>query len=97
MSPETPSAQATHGTPPVLNEEPFTQPTLLPVCCQCGLIRDDRGSSPGLECWLTPHMYNKTYDIKPEALALTHTYCPQCFTKVRETTAQYFRKIRPSP
>jgi hypothetical protein len=97
MSPETPSAQATHGTPPVLKNEPFTQPTLLPVCCQCGLIRDDRGSSPGLERWLTPRMYHKTYDIKLEAFALTHTYCPQCFTKVRKTTAQYFRKIRPLP
>jgi hypothetical protein len=42
-------------------------------------------------------MYNKTYDVNPEALARTHTYCPQCFTKVRDTTARYFRKIRPSP
>lgn len=86
MSPETPSAR---------KREPFTQPALLPVCCQCGLIRDERGSSPDLERWLTPHTYQQTYGIKPEVLALTHTYCPQCFMKVRETTPQHFRQIEP--
>lgn len=97
MFPKAASAQTTRKTVSSLKNEPFTQPTLLPVCCQCGLIRDDRGSSPGLERWLTPRMYHKTYDIRLEAFALTHTYCPQCFTKVRKTTAQYFRKIRPLP
>jgi len=92
---ETSSANPLHETPSALKNEPFTQPTLLPVCCQCGLIRDDRGSSPGPERWLTPRTYQQTYDLKPDALSLTHTYCPTCFAKVRETTPQYFRQIGP--
>jgi hypothetical protein len=62
MSPETPSAQATHGIPPNLKNEAFTQSTLLPVCYQCGLIRDDRGLSPGLKNWLTPKIYHMQPD-----------------------------------
>jgi len=93
MPPEIPSAQTTHETPSALKHESFTQPTLLPVCCQCGRIRDDRSLSPGSERWLTPRTYQKTYDKQPDAHALTHTYCPQCFTKVRETIVQYFQRI----
>ena len=93
MSPATPTAYPPHETPYAFKNELFTQPTLLPVCCLCGLIRDDRGPSPGLERWLTSRTCHKTSDLKPDVLSLTHAYCPQSFTKVRETTRQYFQQI----
>ena len=93
MHPETPSARTTPETPSALRNEPFTQPTLLPVCCLCGLIRDNRGSSPDPERWLTPRTYQQTHGVHPDDCSFTPTYCPACLTKVRETTAQYFRQI----
>ncbi len=80
-------------TPHTRKNAPFTQPTLLPICCLCGLIRDAGGSSPGLERWLTLRTYEDTYDMKRDDLSFTHTYCPSCLKKVRETTVQSFQPI----
>ena len=77
--------------------ETFIAPTLLPVCCLCGLIRDDTRFPPGLDCWLTQRTYRETHGIDPTEIALTHTYCPECFRKVRDTVQQYFREIGTSP
>ena len=68
-------------------------PTLLPVCCVCRVVRDDTRLSPSRELWVTPQTYHKTHGVNPTELAQTHTYCPNCFTKVRDTTQQYFRDI----
>jgi hypothetical protein len=77
----------------------FIAPTLLPVCCVCGLIRDEKGSRPHHERWVAQRMYRKTHGVNPTKLALTHTYCPICFTKVQGTVRRYFREIglAPSP
>jgi len=77
--------------------ERFIAPTLLPVCCLCGLIRDDTRFSPGLDCWLTQRTYRETHGVNPTEIAHTHTYCPECFGKVQETVQQYFREIGTSP
>ena len=97
MSPETQSAQTPHEAPSAQKRVPSIVLTLLPVCCMCGLIRDETGSSPGFERWLTPRTYRKTRGVNPVDFSLTHTYCPTCFTKVQETTAQHFRQIGTSP
>jgi len=84
MPPETPSAWKL---------EPFTQPALLPICCLCGLIRDDRGSSPGLARWLTPRTYRHIYGLRLADCSFTHTYCPTCCSKVRDTMLAYVQQI----
>ena len=45
-------------SPPM--RETFIAPTLLPICCVCGLIRNETGSSPDRERWVTPQTYRQT-------------------------------------
>lgn len=77
--------------------ETFIPPTLLPVCCACKLIRDDTRFSPGRELWVAQRTYHKTHGVNPSELALTHTYCPTCLTKVQDTVRQDVREIGTPP
>jgi hypothetical protein len=99
MSYEELSAQTTREAPsaPKRIREKFIAPTLLPVCCGCKLIRDDTRFSPGRKLWVTQQTYRENHDVNPTELALTHTYCPKCFTKAQDTVRQYFREIGTSP
>jgi hypothetical protein len=83
-----PTTRETFSAP---TRETFIIPTLLPVCCVCKLIRDDTRLSTGREPWITQRLYRETHGVNPAELALTHTYCPNCSTKVQETVRQYFR------
>jgi hypothetical protein len=73
--------------------ETFIAPKMLPVCCVCRVIRDETGSSPDHERWVTPWTYRTTHGVNPADVPLTHTYCLACFRKAQETTRQYFREI----
>jgi DNA-binding NtrC family response regulator len=53
---------------------------ILPVCCQCKKIRDDRGKEPGTGTWIPVEKY--IYDNAH--LEITSTYCPECVQKVME-------------
>ena len=97
MSLEKLFAQTTREAPSAPMRETFIVPTLLPVCCICGLLRDDARFSPGLDCWLTQRTYRETYGIDPTKIALTHTYCPECFRKAQETMRQHFREVATPP
>ena len=97
MSLGEPFAQTTREAPCASMRETFVGPTLLPVCCLCGLIRDKTGSSPGLDRWVTQRTYCETHGMNPADFPLTHTYCPTCFTMVQDTVVQYFRQIGMSP
>lgn len=97
MSFETPFSQTTHEAPSAPMSETFIAPALLPVCCVCGLIRDDTRCSPGRDRWVTQWKYRETHGVNPAELAPTHTYCPNCFTKVQDTVREYFRQIGTSP
>ena len=66
--------------------------TLLRGCCACGLVHDEAGATLGHERWVTPRTYRKVHGVSPAELELTHTYCPKCFAKFRETVRQFFRK-----
>lgn|GEM_PF-1021996 len=88
MSPELSSAPTTYQAGFSMKEAPFIVPALLPVCCVCGLIRDERGASLEFASWLTPQIYRDTHGIEPNDSSLTHTYCPTCLKQVRETGAQ---------
>ncbi len=53
----------------ILNEK------LVPVCCVCGLIRDDANAEKGCGCWMKVDEYlYKRSDATP-----SHTLCPHCF------------------
>ena len=93
MSLEALVAQTTREAPSVPMRETFVAPTLLPVCCICGLVRDETGSPSGLMCWVTQGAYRATHGMNPTDFPLTHTYCLKCFTKAQETVKQYFREI----
>jgi len=77
--------------------ERLITPALLPVCCNCGLVRDETGSPPNNIRWVTQMTYRETHGVNAADIPLTHTYCPECFTKVQNTVHQCFRKIGTSP
>ena len=89
--------QITRKAPSVPRRDTYIAPTLLPACCVCGFVQDEAGATPGLERWISQRTYRETHGVNPTELALTHTYCPECFTKVRETVTQYFRQIGTLP
>jgi len=50
---------------------------MLPVCCVCKKIRDDRGKEPGRGDWMQMELY-----IQNKAkVKVTSTYCPECAQK----------------
>ena len=97
MSRKETGTQTTREALSALMRETFIAPTLLPICCVCGLIRDESGYRPHYARWVAQRIYRKTHGVNPSTLALTHTYCPNCFTKVQGTVRQYFREIRSAP
>lgn len=93
MSLKEPIMQTTREATSAPIHETFIPPTLLPVCCICGLIRDETRLTQGCEHWVTKRAYRETHDVNPIDFPLTHTYCPKCFTKAQETMRQYFREM----
>jgi hypothetical protein len=90
-------AQTTREAPAAPMRESVVAPTLLPVCCICRKIRDETGSSPDREHWVTQRAYRQTHVVKLANVPLTHTYCPSCFTKFMDALRQYRREIGSSP
>lgn len=80
MSGETLFAQIIHEAPSASR----SMPSLLAVCCTCGLVRDEAGHSLDDERWVTRRAYRKTHGAKSAGCVLTHTYCPNCFTQVMD-------------
>ena len=89
--------KTTRKAPSAPVREPFIAPTLLPACCACGLVQDKAGATHDLDRWISQRTYRETHGVNPTELALTHTYCPKCFTKAQDTVRQYFREIGTSP
>jgi hypothetical protein len=80
MAVETVFAHIPHETPSASR----SKTSLLPICCICGLLRDEIGPSLDQERWVTQRTYRKIYGVHPADCLLTHTYCPACFTQVIE-------------
>ena len=81
MDVDTLFAQITHEA-----QSSFRKETpLLPVCCLCGLIRDEIGASLDRTRWITQGTYRETHRVNPADCLQTHTYCPVCLTQVMET------------
>ncbi len=50
---------------------------ILPVCCVCGDIRDDRGVKQGEGVW----MRSGEFITEKTSAKVTHTYCQKCYDK----------------
>ena len=72
--------------------ETFISPSMLRVCCACGLIQDESGATPDLERWISHRTYREAHGVNPAELELTHTYCPTCFAKVEEVVRQFSKR-----
>lgn len=81
MTSETMLAQITHEAPAASSR----QSLVLPVCCVCGLVREETEHSSDHERWVTPRTYRKTHGTMPADCVHTHTYCPNCFTRCIDT------------
>ncbi|NWF74212.1 MAG: hypothetical protein HXY51_14400 [Nitrospirae bacterium] len=90
-------AQTAREAPNVSMRESVIAPTLLPVCCLCSKIRDETGSTPDREHWVTPRTYRQTHGVQVANFPLTHTFCPRCFTKFMDTLRQFRGEIGSSP
>ena len=73
--------QITHEAASALRKET----SMLPLCCLCGLIRDEIGASLDGARWVTQETYRTTHSVNPADCLHTHTYCPGCLTQVMET------------
>ena len=63
---------------------------ILPVCCECKSIRDDRGKEPGSGDWFSMEDYlQQTIGVK-----LSHTFCDKCMQKQREEMTELKRKLK---
>jgi len=65
MALETLSAQTTRAATSTPMREAFIAPKMLPICCVCGLIRDETGSFPDRERWVRPRTYQTTHGLNP--------------------------------
>lgn len=61
-------------------EEIKTLKGFLPVCCVCGIIRDDTGCEHGKGVW----MKMDQFIVKKTRAKISHTYCPECYKKAME-------------
>ena len=89
-------AETTRRAPSAPMRATCIAPQMLAVCCVCRLIRDETRPFLGRERWVRPRTYRTTHGVNPADFALTHTYCPKCFTKAQETVRQYAREMGPS-
>ena len=90
------SSEETAPQPIMASSSPQPNMTtrLVPVCCVCGLIRDEPGSLPSHMSWVTLGSYRKAHKIESTELLFTHTYCPDCLVQVQERVREHFRSKR---
>lgn len=93
MSREGLSMQNAPRAPSASMSNLYIAPELLPVCCNCGFIRDEMGCRPQHGRWVTPRAYQKIHGANPADFCLTHTYCPKCLIQVRKTARQYLCEV----
>jgi len=79
-------------TSPSSRPEAYMAPRLLPVCCVCGLIRDETGPLPSHISWVTPGSYRKTHNMRSTDLLFTHSYCPECLLRAQTSMREIFRE-----
>ncbi len=86
------AAQPVRQTGPSSCPEIQVARVLLPVCCVCGLVRDETDPLSHRTLWVTPGSYRKTHHLHSINIPFTHTYCPACFRKAKASMKQFFRE-----
>ena len=74
-----------------LLKEISTLKRILPICCVCGVIRDDTGVEHGEGEWVKIEKFitNRT------ELDLSHTYCPACYGKQLDEIKNFSNRDQP--
>src|SRR6185295_3913366 len=67
----------------VMNMPVVEKVTLIPICCVCHRVRDDRQNHErpthnGFEQWRSLRSFLLLYRIAQHTYELTHTYCARC-------------------
>jgi hypothetical protein len=67
----------------VMNMHVAEKITLIPICCVCHRVRDDRQNNErstrnGFEQWRSLRSFLRLYWIAQHSYQLTHTYCARC-------------------
>lgn len=96
MSSEELASRVVSPAIPSGGDDTYGIPRLLPVCCVCGLVRDDAAPHlPDLPAkrvsWMTLNDYRRATKTELACFHFTHTYCPDCLTQVLERVQEYFR------
>lgn len=82
--------EPTSQTPANADGAPFVTPPLLPVCCVCGLVRDEISAAPNHISWVPLKIYRRAHKAQAASLLFTHTYCPACLGQARTKMLQFF-------
>ena len=91
MPPKESSQPSVNDALCALFKEDFKSPRLLPVCCICGLVRDDESAAPSRpESWMTMKRYRGMRAVHATSFLFTHTYCPACLIQVQDSVKTYF-------
>jgi hypothetical protein len=85
--------ERSHGS--VMNMPIAEKVTLIPICCVCHRVRDDRQNHERpthngfFEQWRSLRSFLRLYRIAQHTYELTHTYCARCMEQqmgqIRET------------
>jgi hypothetical protein len=60
---------------------------LATMCCFCEKIRDDKAIGESEATWEEFSVYMAKYQLRAEAVQLSHTYCPLCLAYYRDFLA----------
>ncbi len=65
---------------------------LVPICCFCSKVRDDRNTAAGKGPWMHLNTYAKSRQLPlSHRFVYSHGYCPDCVAHFDERMAAYRR------
>lgn len=94
MTPEKIVAEPVLQMSPTSHAEASMATRILPVCCVCGLIRDDTGSLPGRRSRVSWRLYRRIHNARSTERLLTHGYCPAGFPQAQDNMRAFFKEQR---
>jgi hypothetical protein len=63
---------------------------LVPICCFCSKVRDDRKTKAGKGPWIDLHTYAESRQVPlSHRFVFSHGYCPDCVAHFDERMAAY--------
>ena len=65
------------------------EPSLIAMCCVCGLVRARKTLAVDPERWVTRRTYEQMYAVTLMENPITHTYCSGCHM-------DFLQRVRPS-